>query len=89
MLVEQLVLDIVCRSGDEQFEVSAAHRQSSAVKPSVTSDDAVNQTLPADVSSSQQGVSSEDLAQQLQRTVRNEMRRIMEVQYRQLTFNNF
>ena len=88
MLVEQLVLDIVCRSGDGQFEVSVAHRQSSAVKKSVTSDDAVNPTLSADVSSSQQGV-GKDLAQQLQRTVRNEMRRIMEVQYRQLTFNNF
>jgi len=76
-----LVWYILCRSGDEQFESIASRRQLSAAE---RSDDADNMVMPTlshqstDVSSAEQAV-GEDLLQQLQKTVRDEMRRVVEV----------
>ena len=89
-----VLLNVVCRSGEESVVVGAGRSQSGVEKPSRRSDDDVSpalptgviMALPTDIStvpptgvSTSRQVVSEDLAQRLQRAVRAEMRCIMEV----------
>jgi len=76
----------VCRSSEEQFEASANQRQLADAEPNKRSEDALSTVLPTRVDTTPQAVGP-DLAQQLQRTVRDEMRRIMEVRYYVISYN--
>jgi len=83
-VIHSCVRNILRRSGDEQFESIASHRQlPDATERSDDADNVVLLTLShqsTGVSAAKQAVGhGQDLMQQLQKTVRDEMRRVVEV----------